>query len=388
MKTKLFFLTILFSFSFSNVKAQCPEGDVILLSQAEVNSFVANYPNCTHITSDLRFGQFDQGGFDINNVSGFLNITKVDGVLGIFGTDLVSLNGLNNINEVGSLNIVGNNQLISISEMINITELSNGQLQIAINPQLASLNGLNNIQEIYGRLYISIDMNSLTSLSPLNSLTTVGGLVNLSVPNITSLEGLDNLEYIGERLIIWGNTNLESLESLSSLTYVGGGISIGDNPNLSSLNGIQNFPISTDGEIVGLRLESNNSLSHCNLPNICDYLELNSTEYPREIFGNAGNCTDEQAVLAACGLGISDMENDSANWNVHYQKNTGGFLIQTNGFKMSEIEVYDLSGKLLKSAQNLNSDREEIRVFTPETILIIRVKTQEGKSFAKKVMMK
>lgn len=166
-------------------------------------------------------------------------------------------------------------------------------------------------------------------------------------------------------------------------------ILITGNDLITTLEPIKNIDVNfMSDEFGAIFIKDNNNLTTCNLPNICEYLSWDSTENPREIIGNTGNCIDEQAVLAACGLGISDMENESANWNVHYQKNTGGFLIQTTGFKMSDIEVYDLSGKLLKSAQNLNSDREEIRVFTPETILIIKVKTQEGKSFAKKVMMK
>ena len=92
--------------------------------------------------------------------------------------------------------------------------------------------------------------------------------------------------------------------------------------------------------------------------------------------------------MAACGLGISDVENNTTNWNVAYQKNKGSFLIQSNGFQLAEIEVYDLTGKLIKSVQNLNSNQEELRVFTLENVLIIKVKSKEGKVLAKKVLMK
>src|SRR5690606_14469378 len=112
------------------------------------------------------------------------------------------------------------------------------------------------------------------------------------------------------------------------------------NPRLTSLNGIQN--INSHSEWLGIGFSNNENLSSCNYPNICEYLSWNSAEYPREIFDNTGNCIDEQAVLAACGLGINDVENNATNWSVVYQKNTSSFLIQTSGFQLAEIEVYDL----------------------------------------------
>lgn len=386
MKTKLFFLTILFSFSFSNVKAQCPSGDVQLLSQAQVDNFVLTYPNCEHITGNLLFGEFGGGPTnDISDISGFENLIKIDGVLGVYSTELTSLNGMNNLNQLGGLKISLNYNLESIAEMINLTELSNNQLEIAINENLHSLQGLNNIQSISGRLYL-LDNDSLSSLEGLNSLTSVGGRLSINDTHLTTLEGLNNLTTVSEWVVIGYNPLLTSIEALQNLTFVKDGLTIAYNPQLTSLNGIQN--INSHSEWLGIGFSNNENLSSCNYPNICEYLSWNSTEYPREIFENTGNCTDEQAVLAACGLGINDVENGSTNWNVVYQKNTGSFLIQSSGFQMAEIEVYDLSGKLIKSIENLNSNREELRVFTPENILIIKVKSQEGKSFAKKAMMK
>ncbi|MBA5629180.1 T9SS sorting signal type C domain-containing protein [Moheibacter lacus] len=387
MRLNLFFLTLLFSFTFSKSNAQCPEGDVQLLSQADVDNFVSTYPNCTNISGILTFGEFNSGFNDISDISGLNNMTTVDGELRIFGTQLTNLNGLNNLIEIGGLNILDNNQLIALSELGNISELNNGQLQIAFNYNLQSLEGLDNIQSISGRLYFGKN-DSLYSFSNLSSLNSVGELVFIAGTNVTTLGGLENLQYIGSRIIIGDNQNLENITSLNSVNYVGGNVYISENPQLTSLEGIQNMVISTEGETIGLIFNDNPNLSTCNFPNICEYLSWNSTEYPREISGNTGNCLDEQAVLAACGLGISDVENNTTNWNVAYQKNKGSFLIQSNGFQLAEIEVYDLTGKLIKSVQNLNSNQEELRVFTPENVLIIKVKSKEGKVLAKKVLMK
>lgn len=391
MKTKLYSLFFLAFFPFLEINGQCPPGDVQLLSQDHVNYFVNAFPNCTHITGNLIFGADINGGGtnDINDITGFENLLKIDGFLGVFYTNLISLNGLNNLNELGSLNIVANNQLTNINELINLTELSNGQLQIAWNYSLQSLQGLNNIQSINGRLYLGNDNNSLTSLAGLNNLTHIGGGVFINGTHLTSLDGLNNLTSVDEWMTIYHNNQLASIEALQNLVFVGGRIAIGVNPQLTSLNGLQNVdPESFGGEENGLSIKDNDNLSTCNLPNICEYLSFDSAQYPREITGNTGNCTNEQTVLAACGMGINDLENDAANWNVVFQKQTGSLLIQSNGFKMAEITIYDLSGNLLKNVVNLNSNREELNVFTPDSILIVKVKTQEGEMFAKKIMMK
>src|SRR5690606_29922257 len=50
---------------------QCPTGDVILYSQADVNNFATNYPNCTEITGYLSIG-----GSDITDLSPLSNLTQ------------------------------------------------------------------------------------------------------------------------------------------------------------------------------------------------------------------------------------------------------------------------------------------------------------------------
>lgn len=385
MRTQLFFLTILISFTFSKLNAQCPEGDVQFFSQADVDYFTANYPNCTHITGDLIFGVFNGPNNNITDLSGLINLTKIDGYLGVFSTtELVSLNGFNNLQDLGGLNLVFNQNLESLTELINITELSSNQLQIGFNPSLQSLQGLNNIQTISGRLYLGAGNDNLTSFAGLNSLVSVGGIVYISDTYVTTLEGLENLGHIGSYLTLSVNPNLENIEALNNLTFAKG-LGIYENPLLISLNGVQNISpttLSTEGVFI----KDNGNLSTCNLPNICEYLSFNPTENPREISGNTGNCTDEQAVLAACGLGISDVENNDANWNVLYQKSKGSFLIQSNGFQISDIQVYNLKGQLIKEKVGLNSNKEELKIFTPENILIIKVISKEGKSFAKKII--
>lgn len=193
MKTKLFFLTILFSFSLSNVKAQCPSGDVNFLYQQDVDNFLQNYPNCSHITGRLFIGEFNNWQNTIDNISGLSNITTVDGHLGIYNSKLIDLNGLQNLNYVGGGILIDQNyELLSISQLSNLTQV-NGRLEIGENINLLNLNGLENITTIESHLRVLYN-DKIESIESLNNITYVGGFLGINVnPLLESLTGLDNM---------------------------------------------------------------------------------------------------------------------------------------------------------------------------------------------------
>ncbi|MFA7688398.1 MAG: hypothetical protein WCY25_11085, partial [Moheibacter sp.] len=196
-KLGLFALFLLFGLG---AKAQCPTGNVGLYSQADVNNFATNYPNCTEITGNLTIS-----GSDITDLSPLSNLTQIGGVLSIYS-----------------------------------------------NSQLNSLNGLDNLTQIGGVLYIS-DNSQLTNLDELSNLTSVGAdLVIQFNYSLTDISGLQNID---------PNSILS--------TYFG----------------------------VGLQIVGNTSLSVCNLPNFCTYLQGSG---PRTIADNAGDCISEAAVTTAC----------------------------------------------------------------------------------------
>lgn len=58
MKTSI--LAFLLLFSCGALRAQCPEGNMYLTSQFEVDTFGANWPNCETITGDLHLGKYSQ----------------------------------------------------------------------------------------------------------------------------------------------------------------------------------------------------------------------------------------------------------------------------------------------------------------------------------------
>src|SRR5690606_19236089 len=102
-----------------NTIAQCPEGSVLFTSQAQVNTFATNYPNCTEISGYLYF----YGNDDITDLSPLSNLTSVGGLLGFESNlSLTNLDGLSNLTSVGGfLGIYSNPNLTNISGLENIT---------------------------------------------------------------------------------------------------------------------------------------------------------------------------------------------------------------------------------------------------------------------------
>ena len=136
---------LLFLFSFLSLSGQdCPPGDVTLHTQAQVDAFVANYPNCTTINGYLRIGD---------------NVGEADAVTDIFG----------------------------LSMLTQIT----GDLRIALVFHLPSLTGLEQLEAIGGDLRFDLlwERDTPLDISALDHTITIGGIVyfgdvNYPIPQI------------------------------------------------------------------------------------------------------------------------------------------------------------------------------------------------------------
>src|SRR5690606_1571454 len=94
------------------------------------------------------------------------------------------------------------------------------------------------------------------------------------------------------------NPSLKEVNALSNLLQIGGFLQLSESPQITDISGLRNVNPST---ILGsgLHLVNNSSLSVCNLPNFCTYLQGPG---PRTINGNAGNCINSQAISNACAV--------------------------------------------------------------------------------------
>jgi hypothetical protein len=276
-----------------------PYGNYYFFSQADVDNFQTDYPDCSDLQGDVSIT-----GNNIVNLSGFSQVTSISGNLNIgryYGQTpvgnplLASLTGLENLTQIGgTLFIKDNDTLTTLSGLDNLSTIGE-DLLIGVTyvfsgrnyDALASISALGNLNSIGGELYIS--NTSLTSLSGLDNLSSIGssitiysnhlladisglanltsitGGLNIAYSAITSLEGLnnvstiagnvyidhnhslknfeglENLSFIGTGAWIFDNDSLISMEGLNNLEYIDGYLDIWDNPSLSSLSGLENL---------------------------------------------------------------------------------------------------------------------------------------------------
>jgi len=266
-------VTILFTvyaslFTLHSLSQSClPEG-ISFTTQAQIDSFQINYPNCTEIGGDLIIG-----GDDITNLNGLNVITRIEGRLvvgvlpgsgGSIGAPnpmLISLIGLDNLNSVSdgiSIHInesiqdlsgleqldtcgglwVSNNQ--SLQDLTGLTDLKYANnIMIGGNESLTSLTGMNSLDSLSGFLGIVYN-NSLANLTGLENIVYTGGADISSNSMLTSLTGLDNLATVNGDLVIHENNLLINFTGLQNLTSVAGNFDVGYYEGNGN-NSLQNF---------------------------------------------------------------------------------------------------------------------------------------------------
>ena len=151
MKKFLILLFALFIVNGTMAQDCLPEG-ITFTTQAQIDDFQTNYPNCNQIWGDMTIM-----GSNITNLNGLSNLNSIGGTLSINNNDILT-------------NLSGLNSLVSIGGSLFIGGYSGG------NPSLASLSGLNSLLSISGNLTINSN-DVLTNLSGLNALSGIGGSV-------------------------------------------------------------------------------------------------------------------------------------------------------------------------------------------------------------------
>jgi len=346
-----------------------PEG-ITFTTQAQINSFQTNYPNCTEIEGDIIINSIDinnlnglnilvsirgnlvignNGGGDANpllynllglenlftiegnvsinwnktlsNLSGLNGLVSIGGNLEINHNDnLINLIGLDNLDTVGgNLIIDDDNSLISLFGLSKLTYVQ-GNVDICCHDNLASLSGLEGLKDIGGGLRICCNF-ALPNLSGLDSLETVGDKLQISnSPPLTSLMGLQGLTSIGGNLSIWDNDNLTDIIGLENVTSINGELYIVYNSDLNNLTGLENI---NAGSITNLNIYDNVSLSSCEAQSICEY--LSSPNGIVNIYNNAIGCNNPPEIANSCQITLPCLP--YANYYFYTQSDIDNFQI-------------------------------------------------------------
>lgn len=264
MKATTFTLVLLLS-CCQWLAAQCPTGDIIFSTQGQIDNFQLNYPGCTNILGNVTIQ-----GTDITNLNGLLGIDSIGKNLYIQSNiSLTSLGGLDSLISIGQrFRIEGNSVLTSLNGLGLLSSVGfsgSGGFPILItftisdNPNLSSLDGMENLHHIKGAFEIS-NNTSLTSLTGLENLHTV--CRGLTISNNSSLLSLNGLEYFSgsgcnfdANLTISDNASLINLTGLEA--YAGtGSLIITNNFSLTSL-----FGFSPPNHINSLIIQNNPALA-------------------------------------------------------------------------------------------------------------------------------
>lgn len=233
-----------------------PEG-ITFTTQEEIDNFQTNYPNCTEIVGDVMI----VGSEDITNLHGLSVLTSIG----------------------GNFFVVGNQSLINFSGLEN----------------LAEINGFFHIGDYDGAY--GITNSSLQSLTGLEGLTSIGGAFWIMWNEaLTTISGLSGINSIGNDLIIMANSSLTNLYGLEALNSVSGDLKISLNNALVGLWGLENLNLSS---INSLSISNNSSLSICDIPNLCSYLDTLNTAIA--IFGNSSGCNNPSEIAENCGIEFS-----------------------------------------------------------------------------------
>ncbi len=274
-----------------------PYGNYYFLTQADIDNFQTNYPDCADLYGDVIIYWYTS---DIKNLNGLLVLTSIGGELDIWSND-----------------------------------------------SLSSLSGLENLISIEGNLHIYSNI-TLSSLTGLDNLTSIGGTLGIAYNSVlTNLSGLEGLNSIGDDLLIVQNNALIALTGLDSLSFIGGDLLIGGpygwgaagNPVLKSISALENIE---PGSINQLKIIFNDSLSDCAIRSICNYLA--SPNGTIEIHDNASGCNSQQEVEAACQVGLEEV---TKNGFAIYPNPTTGLVTisQPANSPHSHLTILNLSGQ-------------------------------------------
>jgi len=234
----------------ASTRYECPQGDVILTSQIEVDSFSVQYSNCSILDGSLTIESGPDPIFTLEPL-GFL--LEIKGSLIIReNPELENLSGLNSIWEIDMDWIIeDNNALTDLSDLESLESIG-GSLIVINNAQLNSLMGGSD-GDLFFKPMIPNDVKIVNN------------------PALVSLHGLHEVEEIGRDLIIDNNNSLINLHDLESLESIGSSFIVINNAKLNSYTGANN---DRDPILVGfVKIENNPQLSACAEVSLCSFLD-------------------------------------------------------------------------------------------------------------------
>ena len=375
--------------------SQCPTTELLLETQADIDNFAANYPNCTVLTNDLRIGEVngnvtnldglslitsaqnihlrhtqisDFSGLhnleevlilstefsnNIQNLDGLTSLRTMDLLQIFFSDNIMDLSGMNSIEAIQNVHIFSNPSLTDISQLSFLETINSMNIT---NNALASLSGLENIHTIYEDL--SITNESLINLNELSSLQSIGGSLEITnnmflnditvfsniesleelyiirCPSLANFSGLESIQNISGRLRVGFNPSLTDMSIFSNLNSVGN-FDIYDNDNLVSLSGLENLQVVSNRLFLSrnLSLISIDAINDLSFSQVSEIAVVNNTSL--SVCNSLFMCS----VIAVPGV-VKSVFNNSIGCNTLEEIEDSCALSVTDSFLNQAVAIY------------------------------------------------
>lgn len=233
--------TLALSLQLCMAAAQCPIGNVLITSPADLENFAMLYGSCDTLPGDLVIANTEVASYsafsnlrmvrgDLRlqaippgapDLAGFDQLAHIGGDLWLNSLPQISLNGLGALQRVdGDLSI----EFAGITNFNGLSSLSviGGDLKVMHAPYMTSFSGLVQLDSILGNATMNeaIDNAAFTTIMIPADLKFVGGDLYLLTDHATTLSGGNSLDRIGGTLHVSGPM-LQSVSGMNNLNVVG-----------------------------------------------------------------------------------------------------------------------------------------------------------------------
>lgn len=306
----LFFTSLL---SSQILFAQCPSGDILLETQAQVDQFVSDFPSCTQVSGNLKIK-----GNEVTDISFLQNIIRIDGDLHVELSGVTAL-PLGNIKSVGNDLIIYGNEFITALDVPNISFIGRN-LIINGNRDLIIISGFYDIVSLN---HLGISHNwYLTTMPEFNKLESLTEITQITENTyLQEIRGFNSL-VCAAGIQIHGNDRLNVIDGFHSLvTILGsfGGLTITVNTLIESIEGFEN--LEQVSYLIFSQNSGGNTLANSipSFPSLrtSGYVYLRESNFPKRYMGF-------ENLIEVGGVSIDGLMN--------IESFTGFNKIQTAGF--------------------------------------------------------
>lgn len=273
----------------------------------------------------------------------------------------LDLSGIQYINEIRIGGSKGHDELIIGGGEIKIIDIEYSNFK-----RIRSIDKIHNLHTF--RVSSSYQLYDLSAFNDLDSMVYLG----LGELNIENFESFKNLKHIAWGLYIGELFEVESLRGFENLEFLGELLVLYKNPNLKDISSIGKLW----NDIKMVKVLENDSLSDCEL--LCGRLRIGRLS--TEVHDNAKGCRSEEEIRMNCVSATHDWDKNPPFRIVGNELIfSDDFLVNNSGM----VRVYNTHGVLIAEYDLVNNLAGI--VLTESQLLLVQLKTSKGEMIFKSI---